>query len=167
MSATTSEYICRLADPAVPMVDPATGVMSSSWWYWHIQMTHRTGGLHGIGSSDVQTTANGAQTDATAAQATATAAQGTATGALTAAAAAQTTANGAATAVAAETARALAAEALLAPKASPSFTGAIEVGAGASTVGFYGTAPIIKPTGVAVTAAGIHAALTSLGLIAP
>lgn len=35
-----------------------------------------------------------------------------------------------------------------------------------SNVGFYGTAPIAKPTGVAVTAAGIHAALVSLGLIA-
>lgn len=34
------------------------------------------------------------------------------------------------------------------------------------TLGFYGTAPIAKPTGVAVTAAGIHAALVSLGLIA-
>ena len=33
-------------------------------------------------------------------------------------------------------------------------------------VGFYGTVPIVKPTGVAVTAAGIHAALVSLGLIA-
>jgi hypothetical protein len=29
------------------------------------------------------------------------------------------------------------------------------------------TAPIAKPSGVAVTAAGIHAALVSLGLIAP
>lgn len=32
---------------------------------------------------------------------------------------------------------------------------------------FFGATPIVKPTGVAVTAAGIHAALTSLGLIAP
>jgi hypothetical protein len=37
----------------------------------------------------------------------------------------------------------------------------------ASTLGFYGTAAIVKQTGVAVTAAGIHAALTALGLIAP
>ncbi len=36
----------------------------------------------------------------------------------------------------------------------------------ASNVGFYGTDPIAKPTGVAVTAGGIHAALVSLGLIA-
>ena len=35
------------------------------------------------------------------------------------------------------------------------------------TLGFYGSAPVAKQTGVAVTAAGIHAALTSLGLIAP
>lgn len=33
-------------------------------------------------------------------------------------------------------------------------------------VGFYGTTPVAKPTGVAVTAAGIHAALVTLGLIA-
>jgi hypothetical protein len=35
-----------------------------------------------------------------------------------------------------------------------------------SNVGFYGTAPIAKQTGVAVTAGGIHAALVALGLIA-
>ncbi len=34
-----------------------------------------------------------------------------------------------------------------------------------STVGFYGTAPTTLQTGVAVTAAGIHAALVTLGLI--
>jgi hypothetical protein len=34
-------------------------------------------------------------------------------------------------------------------------------------VGFFGAAPTAKPTGVAVTAAGVHAALVSLGLIAP
>lgn len=34
-------------------------------------------------------------------------------------------------------------------------------------IGFFGATPIVKPTGVAVTAAGIHAALVSLGLIAP
>lgn len=33
-------------------------------------------------------------------------------------------------------------------------------------IGFFGTAPALKPTGVAVTAAGIHAALVTLGLIA-
>lgn len=33
-------------------------------------------------------------------------------------------------------------------------------------IGFFGAAPVVKPTGVAVTAAGIHAALVSLGLIA-
>lgn len=37
----------------------------------------------------------------------------------------------------------------------------------AGNCGFFGTNPIAKPTGVAITAAGIHAALTSLGLIAP
>jgi hypothetical protein len=37
--------------------------------------------------------------------------------------------------------------------------------AGTQKLGFFGTTPIIRPTGVAVTAAGIHAALVSLGLI--
>lgn len=36
----------------------------------------------------------------------------------------------------------------------------------AGNVGYYGTTPIAKQTGVAVTAAGIHAALVNLGLIA-
>jgi hypothetical protein len=34
-----------------------------------------------------------------------------------------------------------------------------------TNLGFYGTAPIAKQTGVAVTAGGIHAALVALGLI--
>jgi hypothetical protein len=34
-----------------------------------------------------------------------------------------------------------------------------------SSLGFFGTTPATKPTGVAVTAAGVHAALVSLGLI--
>lgn len=33
-------------------------------------------------------------------------------------------------------------------------------------IGFFGAAPAAKPTGVAVTAAGVHAALVTLGLIA-
>lgn len=32
-------------------------------------------------------------------------------------------------------------------------------------IAFYGATPIVRPTGVAVSAAGIHAALVSLGLI--
>jgi hypothetical protein len=40
------------------------------------------------------------------------------------------------------------------------------LGHSGSHVGFYGTAPVTKPTGVAVTAAGVHAALVTLGLIA-
>jgi hypothetical protein len=36
----------------------------------------------------------------------------------------------------------------------------------ANELGFFNATPITKPTGVAVTAAGIHAALVSLGLIA-
>lgn len=34
-----------------------------------------------------------------------------------------------------------------------------------STLGFFGATPVVRPTGVAVTAGGIHAALVSLGLI--
>jgi hypothetical protein len=34
-----------------------------------------------------------------------------------------------------------------------------------STIGFFGTVPAARPTGVAVSAAGIHAALVTLGLI--
>ncbi len=45
---------------------------------------------------------------------------------------------------------------------------ALEVNAtgGAPYLGFFGTAAVAKPTGVAVSAAGIHAALVTLGLIA-
>ena len=44
----------------------------------------------------------------------------------------------------------------------------IEVNAtgGAPYLGFFGAAAVAKPTGVAVDAAGIHAALVQLGLIA-
>ena len=38
--------------------------------------------------------------------------------------------------------------------------------AAAPGVGFFGTAAVVKPTGVAVSAAGVHAALVTLGLIA-
>ncbi len=44
--------------------------------------------------------------------------------------------------------------------------GAAVLLAGSATLGFFGTAAVAKPTGVAVTAAGIHAALVTLGLIA-
>ncbi len=36
----------------------------------------------------------------------------------------------------------------------------------APTMGFFGTTAVAKPSGVAVTASGIHAALVTLGLIA-
>lgn len=45
-------------------------------------------------------------------------------------------------------------------------SGGTKIGNSASqTIGFYGTSPIAKQTGVAVSAAGIHAALVALGLI--
>ena len=43
------------------------------------------------------------------------------------------------------------------------FAGAVTI---AGNVGFYNNAPVAKPTGVAVTAAAIHAALVTLNLIA-
>lgn len=49
-------------------------------------------------------------------------------------------------------------------------SGALNIGGAlnhdGTTVGFYGTVPIAKQSGVAVTAGGIHAALVALGLIA-
>ena len=46
-------------------------------------------------------------------------------------------------------------------------TGSASIGdATTDTVGFYGTTPIAKQTGVAVTIAAVHAALVALGLIA-
>jgi hypothetical protein len=44
--------------------------------------------------------------------------------------------------------------------------GTRQIQASNAGVGFFGTAPVAKPTGVAVSAAGIHAALVTLGLIA-
>lgn len=53
------------------------------------------------------------------------------------------------------------------------FGGSLRDGADAQKVawnttglGFFGTTPVAKPTGVAVSAAGVHAALVTLGLIA-
>jgi hypothetical protein len=48
-----------------------------------------------------------------------------------------------------------------------SLAGNATIGTTGGNLGFYGTLAIAKQTGVAVTAAGIHAALTALGLIAP
>ena len=44
-------------------------------------------------------------------------------------------------------------------------TDGLEIVASGSKVGFFGTAPVTRETGVPVTAAGIHAALVRLGLI--
>ena len=50
-----------------------------------------------------------------------------------------------------------------------SFTGDLELDGAlnhdGTTVGFYGTTPTTQLTGVAVSSAGIHAALVTLGLI--
>ena len=42
----------------------------------------------------------------------------------------------------------------------------LSINSAGQPIGFFGTAPVAKPTGVAVDAASIHAALVSLGLIA-
>lgn len=44
-------------------------------------------------------------------------------------------------------------------------TAGVRLGATGGSIGFYGTTPVAKQTGVAVSAAGIHAALVNLGLI--
>jgi hypothetical protein len=46
-------------------------------------------------------------------------------------------------------------------------TGDILLAHSAGKLGFYGATTIVKQTGVAISAAGIHAALVNLGLIAP
>lgn len=46
-------------------------------------------------------------------------------------------------------------------------TGIVNVGASTNVLAFYGGGGVTKQTGVPVTAAGIHAALVALGLIAP
>ncbi|HEY2131687.1 MAG TPA: hypothetical protein VGH36_01720, partial [Acetobacteraceae bacterium] len=46
-------------------------------------------------------------------------------------------------------------------------TKSVQMASSGGRVGFYGTTPIAKQTGVAVTIAAVHAALTALGLIAP
>lgn len=45
-------------------------------------------------------------------------------------------------------------------------TSAVRLGATGASIGFYGTSPIAKQTGVAVTAQGIHDACVALGLFA-
>jgi hypothetical protein len=46
-------------------------------------------------------------------------------------------------------------------------TGTVNIGTGTNLLGFYNAAATARQTGVPVTAAGIHAALVNLGLIAP
>ena len=45
-------------------------------------------------------------------------------------------------------------------------TAAIRLGSTGGSVAFYGTTPVAKQPGVAVTAQGLHDALVALGLIA-
>jgi len=54
------------------------------------------------------------------------------------------------------------------PDAAPTYITAVEFKneSGVNKIGFFGATPAAKPSGVAVNAAGIHAALVTLGLIA-
>lgn len=97
--------------PGTAFVDPSTGHLTETAFRTLLALWQRTGGAAGADITAVQSTANTAKATATAAQ--------------TAATAAQTSATSASSAVTAETTRAEAAEALLAPKASPSFTGTV------------------------------------------
>lgn len=136
-----------------PMVDPETGSPTPTWWWVQQSLLNRTGGPAGVSTSDVEVIANEALTEATAAQAAANealadaeAAQTTSNTALADAGTAQTTANSAQAAVIAETVRAEAAEALLAPKASPVFTGIATAPEYATTAGPTWTAGTGVPT---------------------
>jgi|SRR5579862_4476293 len=180
MSATT-EYACKMPVPSVPFVDPVTGLQSREWFRWSLQIMARTGGLAGIGSSDVQATANAAQSTANTAQTTAdtgvanaataqatantaqasaTTAQGTANTGVTNAATAQATADANTAAIATETAARIAADALLAPLASPHFTGNVLVAGG---IGVWGHASPGAQPATPVTTADIIALLQSYG----
>jgi hypothetical protein len=46
-------------------------------------------------------------------------------------------------------------------------TAALSLQPSGGAIGFYGATPVAKQTGVAITVAAVHAALTALGLIAP
>jgi len=94
-----------------PLVDPTTGNITRLWWYFLNSLWTRTGDSQGASTVQALEDAQNAQARSIAAQASATAAQASA--------------NGAVAGVAAETARALAAEALLAPLAGANFTGAV------------------------------------------
>jgi hypothetical protein len=156
------EYACKIPQPGVPSVDPASGMLSREWFNWSLKIMQRTGGLPGIATGDVQDTANTALTNANAAQTTATAAQGTANTALTNAATAQAAADANTAAIAAETAARIAADALLAPLASPHFTGTALFAGG---IGVWGhAAPGAQPA-APVTLGDVIAVLQSYGLV--
>lgn len=152
--ATIDPYNARLPAPAVPMVDPATGLATVAWWSWARSMFARVGGDgSGIPVADVQAAATAAANAAATAHAAAVTAQSAATTAQTAATAASAavtaevaarisavTTEGAARLAAditeatvrladdgTETAARIAADLLLAPQANPTFTGAIQL----------------------------------------
>jgi hypothetical protein len=143
MSASTSanEYICNMPHPAVPMVDVATGAITTQWWLWALNIWKRGGSATGIASGDVMNQADTAQTTANAAQASANSAQASANAAQTSANTAQTTANTALAATTAETAARIAADALLLPLTGGTLTGALTAPEYRTTVYTVATLP--------------------------
>ena len=169
MSATNpvTQYACKMPDPSVASVDITSGQQSREWFHWSLQIMARTGGLSGIGSEDVQATADTALTNAGTAQTTADTAQTTANTALAdvaAETAARTAADATLTAsIAAETAARIAADALKAPLASPHFTGTALFAGG---IGVWGhAAPGAQPV-TPVTLGDVIAALQAYGIVA-
>jgi hypothetical protein len=136
--------------PMAPMVDIATGQPTQAWWMWFQRVLTRTGGPGGVDAAVVQTTAGDAKTAAATANdgvAAEIAARELAISGVNAGwtAAVSDEAATRTAAVAAEKARALAAEALLAPKAGTTTND----NAPAGGVGEYIEAVVL--TGSAVT----------------
>lgn len=111
MSGTGAvNYTANMPMPSLPMVDPTSGLISPAWFQWFLSIFARTGSANGIGTAGVQAEA----------------------------AAALSIANVATAGLTAETAARIAADAALAPKASPALTGTP-------------TAPTVTPTATAGT----------------
>ncbi len=48
-----SPYTAYVPQPSTPFLDPATGALSTAWWFWFLRMQARTGGGVGIGSPEL------------------------------------------------------------------------------------------------------------------
>lgn len=132
-----------------PIVNPLTGAPTLAGQYLLQRLVARTGGLPGINVANVQSTAVLGVGNAASAQSTANVAHSTANTANANAVTAQDTANTAVADVIAETARAEAAEALLAPLLNPAFTAGIRIegGGGPTWTAGSGVPSGIQPNG--------------------